>query len=171
MSKDGLDYNQNKEKVPRTVFHKGIELATIAVLIIMVTYPIAIWNTLPDKLPMHYNVAGEIDRWGSRAELFTLPVIGLFMYGLLSLVSSFPSTWNIPVTITRENRTRVYQCTKSMLLLMKLEVIILFAYLEYQVIGQRELTGSFLSIVLLVIFGTIVYFIRRMYKVAKRKVN
>jgi hypothetical protein len=58
-----------------------------------------------------------------------------------------------------------------MLVLMKLEVIVLFAYLEYHIIGLRELPGSFLGIVLIVIFGTMIYFIRRMYKVAKRRIT
>ena len=158
-----------KDKLPNTRFHKGVEIATIVVLIAMIIYPVLIWNILPEKLPMHYNAAGEIDRYGSRAELFILPATGLFMYGLLTLVAFFPSAWNIPVTITRENRIRVYNCTKSMLVSMKLEVIVLFAYLEYHITRQSELPGNFLVVVLTVIFGTIIYFIRRMYKVAKRR--
>lgn len=164
-----MHYRKNKDKIPSSGFHKGVEIITLVVLMTMIIYPLLIWNSLPDKLPMHYNAAGEIDRWGNRGELLILPVIGIFMYGLLTLVSSFPSAWNIPVAVNRENRSRVYQCTKSMLVLMKLEVILLFAYLEYQVTGQRELSGGFLGIVLFVIFGTLIYFIRRMYKVAKRR--
>ncbi len=30
---------------------------------------------MPDKVPMHYNIAGEIDRWGSKYENFIFPVI------------------------------------------------------------------------------------------------
>jgi uncharacterized membrane protein len=171
MSEDRLKQKMDKDRLPDTGFHKGIKIVTLAVLIAMIIYPVLMWNTLPDKLPMHYNAAGEIDRFGSRVELLILPVIGILMYGLLTLVTSFPSTWNIPVTITRENRIRVYQCTKSMLVLMKLEVVVLFAYLEYHIIGQRELPRSFLGIVLIVVFGTIIYFIQRMYKVAKRRVS
>lgn len=173
----GLNMSENRlqqkdsDRIPDTGFHKGIKIVSLVVLIAMQIYPILLWNTLPDKLPMHYNAFGEIDRWGSRAELLILPVIGILMYGLLTLVTFFPSAWNIPVTITKENRFRVYQCTKSMLVLMKLEVIVIFAYLEYQVIEQSELSGSFLGVVLFTIFGTIIYFIRRMYKVAKRRVS
>lgn len=171
MSEDRRQQEKDKDRIPDTRFHKVIKLVTLVILIVMIIYPVIMWSTLPAKLPMHYNASGEIDRYGSRAELFIMPVIGILMYGLLTLVTSFPSTWNIPVTITRENRFRVYQCTKSMLILMKLEVIALFAYIEYQIIGQSELPGSFLGIVLIVIFGTMIYFIRRMYKVAKRRIS
>ncbi len=34
---------------------------------------------LPERIPMHYNFEGEIDRWGSRGEQFLFPVIILAM--------------------------------------------------------------------------------------------
>lgn len=33
--------------------------------------------TLPDAVPMHWNAAGEIDRWGSRNEAWMMPLIGI----------------------------------------------------------------------------------------------
>ena len=30
---------------------------------------------LPERIPMHYDVAGNIGRWGSRREIFIFPVI------------------------------------------------------------------------------------------------
>lgn len=34
---------------------------------------------LPDKVPMHYNFYGQIDRYGSKYELFLFPVITVFV--------------------------------------------------------------------------------------------
>jgi uncharacterized membrane protein len=159
------------DKLPSTRFHKVVEMITLVILMTMIISPMVLWRTLPSKLPMHYNALGEIDRWGSKLELVIMPVIGLLMYGFMTLVSAFPSAWNMPVTITRENRSRVYQCTKSMLVLMKLEVIVLFAYLEYVIMNQQELAGSFLGVVLITVFGTILFFFIRIYKVARRRVE
>lgn len=43
---------------------------------------------MPDSVPMHYNIAGEIDRWGSKYENFIFPVIilvmSLFWHALIS---------------------------------------------------------------------------------------
>ena len=33
--------------------------------------------SLPDQIPIHWNTAGEIDGWGSRASAFWLPLVGL----------------------------------------------------------------------------------------------
>lgn len=45
----------------------------------------------PEKVPMHHNIAGEVDRWGSRWELFIYPLMPLFarlvMSGLSGLVA------------------------------------------------------------------------------------
>lgn len=34
---------------------------------------------MPDKVPMHYNAAGEIDRWGSKYENFIFPCMIIFI--------------------------------------------------------------------------------------------
>lgn len=45
---------------------------------ILATLPLAvtacIFQFLPDKIPAHYNFAGEIDRWGSKYESFLYPI-------------------------------------------------------------------------------------------------
>ena len=34
------------------------------------------WNDLPDQVAMHFNAKGEPDRFGSKSELFIVPLIG-----------------------------------------------------------------------------------------------
>ncbi len=41
------------------------------------------WPTAPDRIPMHWNLAGEVDRWGGRFEgLFAIPLLSLAIYAL-----------------------------------------------------------------------------------------
>lgn len=49
------------------------------------------WHRIPARVPMHFNAAGEIDRWGTQAELLILPVISWLMYGLLTVVEQPPA--------------------------------------------------------------------------------
>ena len=37
------------------------------------------YSSLPERLPLHFNAQGQIDRIGQRSELFALPVIGLLV--------------------------------------------------------------------------------------------
>ena len=47
---------------------------------------LAVYNKLPEEIPVHWNIHGEIDRYGSRMELFLLAGINLFMGVIMSAV-------------------------------------------------------------------------------------
>jgi Protein of unknown function (DUF1648) len=48
------------------------------------------WNGLPDEVPAHYNALYEVDRWGSKMELFILPIVGAFIALLVQWFEKFP---------------------------------------------------------------------------------
>ena len=45
-----------------------MEVLGLIMLIGTPLYLFISWPSIPDKLPMHYNFAGEIDRWGGKGE-------------------------------------------------------------------------------------------------------
>ena len=55
------------------------ELPIIGIVLIPFVYLAILWNTLPEKVPTHWNYKGEIDRWGDKYSLigllFLLPVL------------------------------------------------------------------------------------------------
>jgi len=45
------------------------------------------WGTAPDRIPVHWNIAGQVDRWGSRFEgLLAIPLLSLGIYLLMVLL-------------------------------------------------------------------------------------
>ncbi len=60
------------------------EIPFLAIALIPFVYLIYIWNRLPEKVPMHWNGAGEIDRYGDKKELvamlFMLVGISYFVF-------------------------------------------------------------------------------------------
>lgn len=47
----------------------------------------AAWHTAPDRIPMHWNLAGHVDRYGGRFEgLLAIPLLALAIYGLMILL-------------------------------------------------------------------------------------
>ena len=47
----------------------------------------AAWSTAPDRIPMHWNLAGQVDRYGGRFEgLLAIPLLALAIYVLLIFV-------------------------------------------------------------------------------------
>lgn len=59
-------------------------LAFVPLIVTAICYP-----AFPETIPAHYNLYGEVDRWGSRVELFILPAIipplAVLFWGLLEL--------------------------------------------------------------------------------------
>lgn len=64
------------------------ELPIIGIILIPFVYLSVIWNSLPERVPIHWNATGEIDGWGNKLTLivmlFMLPVL---TYVILSVVS------------------------------------------------------------------------------------
>jgi uncharacterized membrane protein len=49
---------------------------------------VTIWDQIPARVPIHWNLHGEIDGWASKpVGLLMTPLIGLLMVGLLHIVS------------------------------------------------------------------------------------
>ncbi len=63
------------------------ELPLILITATPFLYLIYIWNSLPQKVPMHWNLQGEIDRYGSKSELWLIPLmLPLLTYLLFVLI-------------------------------------------------------------------------------------
>ena len=60
--------------------------ALLAILVPFVLIPIY-WNQIPNEIPMHWNVNGEVDRWGQKGfDIFLLPLVSLGSYLLMLAV-------------------------------------------------------------------------------------
>jgi uncharacterized membrane protein len=44
---------------------------------------LALYNDLPERVPMHWNLHGQIDGWASKPFIFFMPLVSLFTVGLL----------------------------------------------------------------------------------------
>ena len=61
-----------------------IELPQLLILAGMFVAAAWVWPTVPDSIPVHWNLYGEIDRYGSKFEgLLLLPLITAALYALL----------------------------------------------------------------------------------------
>lgn len=74
--------------------HRLLRLLTVLPLLISVL----VLPFLPERIPAHYNLAGEIDRWGSRLELLILP--------LFCLISGLLWEKALPKLLTDDPRNR-----------------------------------------------------------------
>ena len=63
-------------------------IITTLVLLLPVAVGLLLWNQLPESIPIHWNVAGEVDGWGSRAmAVFFLPLFVLAIHWICVLAT------------------------------------------------------------------------------------
>lgn len=135
---------KNKYKVDKYTFKK--DLGIILLIFLMFLTGIIFYPYLPDKIPMHWNFKGEIDRYGSKFEgTFAIPLMVFLIYlGFLYLPYIDPKRENYP------KFERVYQIIKYLF-------VIALSILHYSVIvsalgGPRDLIPKITPITIGILF-------------------
>ena len=62
------------------------EIPLIAIVSLPFIYLAYIWNELPEKVPMHWNIKGEIDRFGEKSELLLIPILFPLLVYIIFLI-------------------------------------------------------------------------------------
>lgn len=62
------------------------EIYIWVLVILPAVYLAFIWNALPEQVPLHWNIHGEIDRYGPKSQLIIILLLPLFIYGLMTVV-------------------------------------------------------------------------------------
>ncbi|HHY81407.1 MAG TPA: DUF1648 domain-containing protein [Clostridiales bacterium] len=151
--------------IKRSRYDIFIEISCLLCLAGTIIYLAAVWKDIPDKIPGHYNAIGEVDRIVSKGSLIVLPVISWIMYAGMTAITRFPQIWNTGVSVTEENKEKVYRTLKDMMGTLKLLLIAVFAYLTINSAMAKPLPVLFLPVFLCIMFGILIYFIVRLVKV------
>lgn len=154
----------NEIKIPTTRYHKIVNLLSMILIIGIFAYLILNWNQIPDSVPGHFNGAGEIDRWGSKYELFLCPSFALGIYALISFLEKYPTLWNTGVTVTKANQTRVYCILKNMIVTLKFTAVLVLVSITFYSVLSKPLSKWFLPVCVVLTFAPMVYFLVLLYK-------
>jgi len=120
------------------------------------------WNSLPARIPVHFNIHGQPDSWGGKDFLIVLPVLAAFTYGILSLVQRKPQWMNVPFAVDLNDSEVRAQLGEMACVLKACVLILLFITVWAMVqVANGSATGlpaGFLPITLLLpILPTAIY--------------
>jgi uncharacterized membrane protein len=96
------------------------------------------WSDLPERLPMHFDMAGQPNRWGPRGELFVLPTISFVLLISMAVLSRFPHIYNYLVVITEQNAPRQYRLAVRLIQSLNILLQALFAVIVWIVIRASQ---------------------------------
>lgn len=113
-------------ELPRTPAEWMVEAFGGLGLVLILAATAWLWPQLPERIPMHFDFAGNVDRYGSRGEWFLLPAVALAVYAGLTFLARVPHRFNFPVRITPENAARQYRLGRLLVTGLKAAVVWLF---------------------------------------------
>jgi uncharacterized membrane protein len=140
---------------------KVLETLSLACLAVMVWITYEAFNgPLPERIPIHFDAAGNPNGWGPPSSLALLPVVAAGLYLLITVISMLPTRIKSAVKLTAESRERIQTLTRQMLAWMKAELTGLFLCLQWFILaGIREGTNDIPALAppafIVVIFDTV----------------
>lgn len=142
-----------------------MDVFSIAGVVIIWVFTGLQWKKLPSIIPVHFDLQGNPDNFGSKYFIFLLPFVGTVLYFTLG----FPvkEIHNYPVKITQENKAIQY--TIGLLAVKSIIAYVLFMFFIFQktiieIAGQKKETkipvvnliiGLFVIIILFIILANI----------------
>lgn len=156
-------------KIPYSGTEKIMELIGLIGILINIILLIKYWPSLPSTIPTHFGFSGKPDSFGGKGTLFIMPIILLVLYFGLTILSRFPHVYNYLTPITENNAKVQYHIARKMMVCLKAEVVFTFTYIEWNTImaalgNVKGLGLIFLPVTMIIIFGTIGYYIYRSIK-------
>jgi uncharacterized membrane protein len=156
-------------KIEKTPLEIALNIISSLLFIGSVLYLLMEWPSLPNRVPMHYNFFGEVDKWGSKGIIFLHPIIGAALWIGLTILEKFPHAYNYIVGLTEENIERQYKNGRIMINVIKNEILIYISYSIWKDIkiayGHDIAFGTWdLALFLIVLFGSIGFFIVRSFR-------
>lgn len=154
-------------------------LETISVAALLAVWIFTAWwvvgpHPLPSRFPIHFDLSGHANGWGSPGMLWMMPAIVTVVYGLMTFVARRPGSFNYPVRATPATRPRLERLATGMILWLKTEIVLLFAGLQYATIesarsGTAPKTLVSVPIAIAVVWITIGWFVVAMVRTGRVK--
>lgn len=158
-----------KLDLPVTLLERIANSAGIVALVAMVSMLVLQWSSLPDAVPVHFDAAGVVDRWGSKFELLLLPTIAIALHVFLHYLEGVPHTHNYPARLNDTNRAAFYRHSRIVLNLTKNICAIMLSYMTWQTILIAQEKASSLGLpfglIIAVLFIVIVWGMTGMAKI------
>lgn len=110
-------------------------VTTLSFMTIVASFALAIvyFDSLPERIPIHFGLNGQPDGWAGKAMIFVLPSMGLFSFILLCLAGKFPQFSKKP-WLTEEQNQRRFEASRRILPWLNLQIGAMFAYIEWETI-------------------------------------
>lgn len=158
-------------EIPLTRSDKVLEVLCWSGLVALWLATFFVYADLPYTIPVHFNVAGKIDRLGTKNNIWAISAITTLLVIGLTLLNLKPHIFNYPEEITPENAERNYKMGTRLLRYLKLFIVILFGAIllvtakssdqDFPTDGSNPAVVAILIVVMLLPVAILIYISRQ----------
>lgn len=149
--------------------------AVTARVLLLINLVFAGWlyYSSPAIIPGHFDADGHITRYDNKAVIIIMPVIAVFIFALLSILTRYPRIYNYPSGFKKENAEAYYRSGIRLLRLVNVGIQVLFFLIQlefYSGIKNNYLPMSWweLPVALLLTVGLPIFISLRFFKKNKQ---
>ncbi len=171
--------------IPLESMHRNAHVANVLLVAIVIVASIAWWRELPQRIPVHFDLTGNVDRWGSKGAMWwafsALAVVGTgLVYGFAHLSRRYPQLVNLPrkiklMDLPEDLRERVISLSQGMMywlaVAMNLTWLLLLAAVRQAALGApgnavRLVLGT-VGVAVAIVPAVLVVFYVRLSRISK----
>lgn len=155
----------NKQAMQFKLTDKILEAAGIVATLALIILPFAWYRDLPDEIPTHFGFRGIPDGFGNKGSIWSLPIIGVLLYVVLSLLNYFVVLKNKPNSREKYGQPVAQESILRLMQIIKLFLSTAFAFIMWKTIqvslGNTEGLGVWFlpTFIVLMTFLPIVFLI------------
>ncbi|WP_338730848.1 DUF1648 domain-containing protein [Mangrovimonas cancribranchiae] len=162
-----------KIKLTKTKLDIFLEYLAFGLLVVSTIYAIYHYGNLPEKIPMHFNHKGEVNRYDNKDSIWVINLIGFAVVYFMYYLTKFPHTFNYPQKITPENAEKFYSDAVKMMRYTNAAMGLLFALITFEIVQIAlnnslamlpVVTGVIITIVVAITVVPIIYLIKNFKK-------
>jgi uncharacterized membrane protein len=159
--------------IQSTSTDKWLDWISYFLLFFLIAYPIYFYSSLPDTIPAHMNIEGQVDRYGSKETIWVMPAVGLFLFIMLTILLRFPHIYNYPVKVTQQNAGRIYKSGISFIRIVRLWmvivlIIVIISFIRMATEINKNSDTWLLPVIMLLALGMLVFSVVRFFNIKKQ---
>jgi uncharacterized membrane protein len=159
--------------VQTTSTDKWLDWISYFLLFFLIGYTIYFYSSLPDTIPAHLNIEGQVDYYDSKETIWVLPAVGLFFFILLTILLRFPHIYNYPVKITVQNAGRIYASGVRFIRIVRLWmmivlIIVIISFIRMAKGINKNSDTWLLPVILLLALGLLIFSVVRFFNIRKQ---
>ncbi len=111
-------------------------LEMLAISLLLICWVLAIYGfyILPESIPVHFDMSGKVTRYGSKFNIFLMPLIATVLFIGMSILNKYPHVFNYPYPITPENAEKQYRTASRLIRWLKFLTVTLFLFIDIVII-------------------------------------